>query len=63
MNDMKVKVIESAREQTNVNTYDLLPGKVYEAAVVSTFGNWYRIVDESGEACMYHPSLFEIVEK
>lgn len=59
---MKVRVIESAREKTNMSTYDLLLGKTYEATIVPSFGNWYRIVDESGEAFMYHPSLFETID-
>ena len=39
---------------------ELLNGKVYD--VVSVEGDWYRIVDETGEDYLYPPQVFEIVE-
>lgn len=38
----------------------LLNGKVYD--VISVEGDWYRIVDETGEDYLYPPQVFEIVE-
>ena len=39
----------------------LINGKIYE--VISVEHNWYRIVDETNEDYLYHPSLFEIIEE
>lgn len=36
-------------------------GKAYE--VIAVEKSWYRIVDESGEECLYPPDVFELVEK
>lgn len=35
-------------------------GKIYD--VISIEGDWYRIIDESGEDYMYPPNAFEIVD-
>jgi len=35
-------------------------GKIYE--VLSVEKDWYRIVDESKETCLYPSDIFEIVE-
>jgi DNA-directed RNA polymerase subunit RPC12/RpoP len=37
----------------------LLNGKIYN--VLSVEKDWYRIVDEAGEDCLYPPEAFEIV--
>lgn len=39
---------------------ELLNGKVYD--VISIEGDWYRIVDETGEDYLYPPQAFEIIE-
>ena len=51
---MKVKCI--ARDSG-----DLTIGKIYE--VISIENNWYRIIYNSGEAYLYSPEAFEIVEE
>ena len=62
---MKVKVNENSRKKTNIFTIELLKEKVYEVIAVEPFidGDWYRIVDESGEDYLYPPSLFDIIEE
>lgn len=51
---MKVKFLGKTEflVLTNGRTYD----------VVSVEKGWYRIVDDSGEAYLYPPKYFEIVE-
>ena len=62
---MKVRVNEISRSKTNIFTGDVLSDKLYDVISVEPFinGNWYRIVDESGEDYLYPPSLFDIVEE
>lgn len=52
---MKIKYIAHVKD-----FYGLKPGKCYE--VISQYGSWYRIIDESGEDYLYPPELFEIVD-
>lgn len=40
---------------------ELLNGKVYD--VISIEGDWYRIVDETGEDYLYPPQVFKVVER
>lgn len=51
---MKVKCIQK-------DSADLTIGKIYD--VISIENNWYRIVDDSKEDYLYHPSAFEIIEE
>lgn len=39
---------------------ELLNGKTYE--VLSIEGDWYRVVDETGEDYLYPPEVFDILE-
>ena len=59
---LKVKVNESMRKKAFGHTGDLICGKVYEVQNIEGKGNFYRIIDESGEDYMYPPMLFEIIE-
>lgn len=43
------------------NDIDLIPQKHYE--VLSVKGNWYTLIDESGEDYSYPAEMFEIVEE
>jgi hypothetical protein len=62
---MKVKYIgkEKADFLTKDNDIDLLKEKVYNVVSVEMKGQWYRVVDESGEDYLYPKSFFEIVEQ
>ena len=61
---MKVKVIEENRNKIgSIATVDLLKNKVYEAVIDNGKMKWYRIIDESGEDCLYPPMLFGVVEE
>ena len=51
---MKVKYLEKT------SFLELTHHKIYE--VLSVEGEWYRIVDDSGEDYLYPPECFEIVE-
>ena len=50
----KVKFIGESNPLTLIN------GKIYE--VLEIDHKFYRIIDETNEDYLYHPSLFEIVE-
>lgn len=39
---------------------ELTHNKIYE--VISVEKGWYRVIDDSGEDYLYHPSEFEVVE-
>ena len=41
------------------NPLELINGKTYD--VVSIEGDWYRILDETGEDYLYPPEVFEII--
>lgn len=58
---MKVRVIESKRNEAWGYTGDLKPSKIYN--VESIEKDCYRIVDESGEDYLYSKDIFEIVEE
>ena len=55
---MKVKYVAEGSPLSCINgkTYDVLP-------VEDVLGDWYRIIDESGEDYLYPASSFEIVEQ
>lgn len=52
---MKVRYIK------NTISMCLTENKIYE--VLSIEKGWYRIVDDTGEDCLYPPEAFEIAEK
>ena len=52
---MKVRHIK------NTISMCLTENKIYE--VLSIEKGWYRIVDDTGEDCLYPPEAFEIAEK
>lgn len=52
---MKVKFIGEG------SPLSLVKGKTYEVLAIE--GNWYRIIDETGEDYCYHKNSFEIIEK
>ena len=52
---MKVKFIGQG------SPLSLLNGKVYSVEGIQC--GWYQIIDETGEAYMYPPQAFEIVEQ
>lgn len=51
---MKVRYIGVTKK------YYLTHGKVYE--VLSIEKDWYRIIDDAGDNCLYPPEIFEIVK-
>lgn len=61
---MKVVVIEENRKcMGEFYSGDLLKGKAYDVISIEKDGRWYRIIDESGEDCIYPKDLFIIVEE
>ena len=60
---IKVMVDEDMRKRTNLCTWDLIEGKVYEVLEISRKLHWYKILDETGETFLYPPSLFKVVSE